>query len=295
MSADNRRRALVLRGHDGAGAMAVQMLVRKGWRVSVHVPFSCIPINASQALADTFMRNVEDRAREWGADEVIFDDAEEGDIGDGDDGRSAAVRVIDTLREEGDVFDAILDTLGGKEVREAGERLLRANRNAPLSPTTPTAGNANKNKKEGFAQFTTLFGDVPERAIPSASDHFKANMRSLRLGLNDSSNGFSAPLASPGIDENGPPSATLDPKNQGRFGYAWVSVAHDVEEGEDVGETLGTVLRLALEDGIKPLVEDAAGGILGRQRVVPFEKTPYVFVEHGPLNDGGTVVVKIAS
>ncbi|PPQ85590.1 hypothetical protein CVT26_009185, partial [Gymnopilus dilepis] len=38
-----RRRALVLRGHDGPGAMAVQMLVRRGWRVSVHVPFSSVP------------------------------------------------------------------------------------------------------------------------------------------------------------------------------------------------------------------------------------------------------------
>jgi hypothetical protein len=97
----HRRRALVLRGHDGAGAMAVQMLIRRGWRVSVHVPFSCVPADATQELADGFMRAVEDRAREWGADEVIFDD---GEAEDGDDGRAAAVRVIETLKEEGDVL-----------------------------------------------------------------------------------------------------------------------------------------------------------------------------------------------
>ncbi|KAF9526296.1 hypothetical protein CPB83DRAFT_908550 [Crepidotus variabilis] len=304
---DRRPRALVLRGHDGAGAMAVQMLVKRGWRVSVHVPFSCVPANASQALADTFMHNVEDRAREWGADEVIFDDAEEGGVGeedfvygggDGDDGRSAAVRVIETLREEGDVFDAVLDTVGGKEVREAGERLLRSSGNGPASPTTSTPGGA-KSRRDGIGQFTTLVGDVPERAIPSAGDHFKANLRSLRLGLNDSTNGYAAPLSPTNYDDNGPPSANLDPKgssSQGKVGYAWVSVAHDVEwEGEDVGDTLGAVLRMAMDDGIKPLVEDAAGGILGKPRVIPFESTPHVFVENGPLVDGGTVVVKIAA
>jgi hypothetical protein len=42
-------------------------------------------------------------------------------------------------------------------------------------------------------------------------------------------------------------------------------------------------------------VEDAVGGgKLGRPRVVPFEKTPGVFVDNGPLGDGGTLVVRIA-
>ena len=282
----HRRRVLVLRGHDGVGAMAVQMLVRRGWRVSVHVPFSSVPAEAMQDVGNEFMRAVEERAREWGADEVIFDDGEEG--GGVDDGRGAAVRVIDSLREDGDVFDAILDTIGGKEVREAGERLLRSNGRLSM-PSTPGSTTSAKPKRHGVGQFTTLVGDVPERAIPTAGDHFRAGLRSLRLGpSNDAnaSNGQSNDAAKAGDD---------DLKGSGKVGYAWVSVAQDVDwEGEDVGETLGTVIRFALEGGVRPLVEDVDGGMLGRPRVVPFEKAPYVFVDNGPLGDGGTVVVKVA-
>ncbi|KAF8898136.1 hypothetical protein CPB84DRAFT_1815732 [Gymnopilus junonius] len=245
-----RRRVLVLRGHDGAGAMAVQMLVGRGWRVSVHVPFSSVPAYATQEAGDRFMHVVEERARDWGADEVIFDDGEEG--GGPDDGRGAAVRVLDTLREDGDVFDAVLDTIGGKEVREAAERLLKS---------AGADGSASARlKRRGVGQFTTLVGDHPERTIPSAGDNFRAGLRSLR------------PVGG---------STT-------RVGYAWVSVAQDVDwEGDDVGETLRMVLRLALEDGVRPLVEDLVSGDgPDTPRTTPFERAPSV--------DGGTVVVKIA-
>jgi hypothetical protein len=306
----HRRRALVLRGHDGAGAIAVQMLIRLGWRVSVHVPFSCVPADATQELADGFMRAVEDRAREWGADEVIFDDGEAEDV---DDGRAAAVRVIETLREEGDVFDAILDTVGGKEVREAGERLLRSNGSlpadgsasvSPLSATTsPTPAQGfpfSKSKRRGIGLFTTLVGDTPERPIPSAADAFRANLRSFRFGLNDSNRSHVA--GAEGNSKTGGANASSDIDSsggggaQGTVGYAWVCVAHEVSEweGADVRETLGAVLTLAMEDGIRPLVEDVGGGMLGRPRVVPFEKTPGVFVDNGSLGDGGTLVVRIA-
>jgi hypothetical protein len=298
-----RRRALVLRGHDGAGAMAVQMLVLQGWRVSVHIPLSCVPADASQALVDAFMHVMEDRAREWGADEVIFDDgeavgegggdAEGGGGGDGDDGRAAAVRVIETLREEGDTFDAVLDTVGGKEVREVGERLLR-------SPAAATHISSSQNSKlrRYFGQFTTLVGDTPERPIPSVADAIRANLRSFRTGQgqghSSSTANKSTTTAEGGPSAEGHGGADADAKFQ-KVGYAWVSVAHEVEwEGEDVGETLGAVLRLAMGEGIRPLVEDAGGGILGRPRVVPFEKAPGVFVDNGRLADGGTVVVKIA-
>ena len=96
---DRRRRALVLRGHEGVGAMAVQMLARRGWKVSVHVPFSSSSTNepvpplpttsvATTTEHDSFSKNIQDRARDWGADEIIFD--VEG--GEGvDDGRIAAI------------------------------------------------------------------------------------------------------------------------------------------------------------------------------------------------------------
>ncbi|KAF9558220.1 hypothetical protein CPC08DRAFT_692332 [Agrocybe pediades] len=270
----HRRRALVLRGHDGAGAMAVQMLVRRGWRVSVHVPFSSVPMNATQEVGDRFMNATEDRARRWGADEVIFDDGEGG--GGIDDGRGAAVRVLDSLREDGDIFDAVLDTIGGKEVREAAERLLRS-----TGIDDGQGGHHNKRREPG--QFTTLVGDVPERAIPTAGDNFRAGLRSLRIG-NDG-NGHAA------VEDS------IDTK--AKVGYAWVSVAQDVDwEGDDVGETLGIVLRQALEGGVRPVVDEmdfTGPEPIKMTRTVPFDDTPYVFVDNGPLRDGGTVVVRVAA
>jgi hypothetical protein len=257
--------------------MAVQLLVQLGWRVSVHVPFSSVPSHASQEVGDAFMRVIEERVRVWGADEVIFDDGEEG--GGGDDGRGAAVRVLDTLREDGDIFDAVLDTVGGKEVREAGERLLRSPGFSADDASTPHL------QRRGVGQFTTLVGDVPQRVIPSAADNFRAGLRSFRLGGSQTQDGGShGVVPNSAADEESNFSAA---KGNGKVGYAWVSVAQDVDwEGEDVGETLGIAVCLALEDGIRPIVEG--------ERVVPFEGTPAMFVDDGPLRDGGTVVVKVA-
>jgi len=73
-----------------------------------------------------------------------------------------------------------------------------------------------------------------------------------------------------------------------KVGYAWVGVAQDVDwDGEDISETLGSVLRLALEEHVRPVVG-------AHYRVVPFEQTPHVFVDKGPLGHGCNVVVKIA-
>jgi len=289
---DRRRRVLVLRGHDGVGAMAVQMLAQRGWKVSVHVPFSSAgaqPTTTTTMVADHhfFPRDIQERAKDWGADEIIFDE----EAGDGiDDGRIAAIRVIESLREDGDVFDAILDTVGGKEVREAGERLLR-------SAGTPTPGVGNEpmssrtpNKSKGVGQFTTLVGDVPERPIPTAGDNFRAGLRSLR---SDGGGGAGSTTGNAGNGDEGG-ITTADMKGNNRVGYAWVSVAQDVDwEGEDIGDTLASVLRLALEKGVRPVI-GGGGDVAANHRVVPFEKAPYVFVDRGPLGHGRNVVVKIA-
>ena len=272
---DRRRRVLVLRGHDGVGAMAVQLLAKRGWKVSVHVPFSASSTTYDPTTTEaehSFPINIQDRARNWGADEIIFDE----EVGDGiDDGRIAAIRVIESLREDGDVFDAILDTVGGKEVREAGERLLRSAGGAitpgvfgGFEPSVPPRG---RDKVKGVGQFTTLVGDVPERPIPTTADNFRAGLRS-----------FGAESGARNGDEG-----TADMKGN-KVGYTWVSVAQDVDwEGEDISETLGSVLRLALEDHARPVVG-------AQYRVVPFEQAPYVFVDRGPLGHGCNVVVKIA-
>jgi hypothetical protein len=75
-------------------------------------------------------------------------------------------------------------------------------------------------------------------------------------------------------------------KGKGKVGYAWVSVAQDVDwEGEDVKESLRVVVGLALEKGVRPWVG----------RVVPFGRAPQVFAHKGRelLRDGLTAVVKI--
>ncbi|PPQ81089.1 hypothetical protein CVT25_014552 [Psilocybe cyanescens] len=279
---DRRRRVLVLRGHDGVGAMAVQMLAERGWKVSVHVPCSAMPADAPPQVVDHFMQLTEERARAWGADEIIHDDSVAGD-----DGRAAAVRLMEMIREDGDVFDAVLDTVGGREVREAGERLLRS-QGSSSGAASPREGPSAPMKRRDHGQFTTLVGDAPQRVVPTAGDNFRAGLRSLRLGGADSTANGATSGATKSSEDSG----------SGKVGYAWISVAQDVDwEGVDVGETLGTVVRMALEDGVRPVVEDMDvrwKGSRGVPRAVPFEYTPNVFVDNGPLRDGGTIVVKIA-
>ncbi|KAF9071898.1 hypothetical protein BDP27DRAFT_1446094 [Rhodocollybia butyracea] len=286
----HRRRALVLNGHNGVGAMAVQMLVRRGWRVCVHATLSDPNLVEGSQEERAYMESVERRVRKWGAEEVVFDDGGGGDTpGEGsEDGVAAVVRVIERLVGDGDIFDAVLDTVGGKEIWEASERLLRnTGVSAPDPPMLSSPGSKSgsfrirkKNKEavvqgnpaHGTGQFTTLVGDTPSRPIPTAGDHFRAGLRSLKNTHN---------MAGDGGNANG----------NGKVGYAWVSVAQDVDwEGEDVGESVAAVIKMAMNEGVRPWV---GGGYDDCDRVVPLERTPQVFIANGPLRDGGTVVVKI--
>ena len=151
----SRQRVLVLRGHDGAGAFAAQMFVRHGWSVCVHVPAPPAPAPPADRTDDRG-RTIEARVRAWGAERVVFDDGQPGAAA----AAAAAVRVLGTLLHDGSVFDAIVDTVGGREVWEAGSRLLRAG------------------GRDGV--FATLVGDVVGRAVPSAGDHFRGGFRSFR-------------------------------------------------------------------------------------------------------------------
>lgn len=319
-----RRRALVLRGHDGIGAMAVQMLVLRGWRVCVHVPFIASPPNmpTTSTVADAFMEEVEERIRKWGAEEVIFDD---GEVVGMDEGRGAVVRVINGLREDGDVFDAVLDTIGGKDVREAAEKLLRSPGRKANTDESPNGGSkSGRHPTKGTGQFTTIIGDNPERVIPSAGDLFRAGIRSLKFG--GGGLGSSVSISDRTSSEN-VTTRNNDAKG-GKVGYAWINGSQDVDwEGRDVGETIGSLVELGLQYGIKPwvgteyaTVNSIAPSRKGSSplaaepssyhgqgistpgsahwegsRIVPFEKAPDVFVCGGPLTSGGTVVVRIAS
>ncbi|KAJ3879594.1 hypothetical protein F5051DRAFT_370741 [Lentinula edodes] len=287
-----RRRALVLRGHDGVGAIAVQMLVKRGWRVCVHASFLRDPELVEEGSREerVYMESVERRVRRWGAEEVVFDDGggsdPEGGGGGCEDGVAAVVRVIERLVEDGDVFDAVLDTVGGKEIWEASERLLRNTGNNDASPLP-----GNQSHPGGTGQFTTLVGDTPSRPIPTASDHFRAGLRSMK-------NTHNATTTKDGT--NGSP-VKKGANGNGKVGYAWVSVAQDVDwEGEDIRDSLGAVVKMAMNEGVRPWVGGSESGGNGEvndnngdERVVPFERTPRIFVANGPLSNGGTAVVKV--
>jgi NADPH:quinone reductase-like Zn-dependent oxidoreductase len=91
-------RALILQAHDGAGAFALQMLKRRGVRVTAH-----IPPNAPKA-AEALVRSL-------GAEDVRRDEP---------------LHVLDELRAAKARFDFILDTVGGPAIWTAGRALLAA-------------------------------------------------------------------------------------------------------------------------------------------------------------------------
>ncbi|KAJ7283330.1 hypothetical protein C8J57DRAFT_1054917 [Mycena rebaudengoi] len=270
-----RRRVLVLGGHSGIGGLAARMLVRLGWRVCVHAPAMWFEGKESDGEDDEgmhheekgegqegrerrYMHGVQERVRAWGA---------------ADGGRGATVRAVERLIEDKDVFDAVLDTVGGKEVWEAGEKLLR-------NGDKGAGGNGG-----GPKQFTTTVGDWPARPVPTAGDNFKAGLRAMRGNNNatqDEEGGKKAKKAKTKAGKKGGEGAS----SKSKVRYAWVSCAQDVDwEGEDVRDTLAAVLRLAVEDGVRP----HAGA-----REVPFERAERTFGGGGTLARGESVVVRVA-
>lgn len=74
--------------------------------------------------------------------------------------------------------------------------------------------------------------------MPSAKDNFRAGVRALRGNQSQDKKGRKS-------------------KGRNEVGYARVSAAQDVDwEGEDVRDSLGAVLRMALEEGVHPVVEE---------------------------------------
>ncbi|KAF4574933.1 hypothetical protein EYR36_006285 [Pleurotus pulmonarius] len=284
---DEQRRVVVLKGHDGVGAMAVQMLVKDGWRVCVHAPLPKVDLDDAERNRQEAMLVIEERARVWGADEVIFDDG-------GLERESLAakrtgpvVRVLQRLLEDGDVFEAVLDTVGGKDVWEASEKLL--------SVKLPSGQQA---------QFTTLVGDNPERPIPTAGDNFRAGVRNWKLGSSPRKGRLvrSASLSAGGSNGQAVGPSVLPPevigKGKGKVEYAWVSLAQDVGwEGEDVGSSLAEVLRMALDLGIRPFVGETDQI---SERTALFDKVPDLFRDKASittqiLRDGGAAVIKVVA
>ncbi|KAL4082092.1 hypothetical protein V8B97DRAFT_163437 [Scleroderma yunnanense] len=445
---DTRPRALVVRAHDGPGALAVQMLVREGWCVwaQVPVPFA-LPgpvVECSEETRDeeegqvlearrSVLRRLEERLRGWGVDEVLFVPVTSSPLsaslsspsindvprsssssspstspspfstsGSGSSPISSPVSSpyshvhsstsssgghnphalsnpsclplpffqpysftplpLPAYNTEQDSVaalfayleracvrvDAILDTVGGRGVWEAGRALLAR----PVRVGESARGDVE-------AQFTTVVGDAPDRVVASAGDNFRAGVRALRVGgsgkgskehqreyedmhlqdpfdaLGGGASGY-VPTASERekgkqqrVDKGNKAKATktkikLKPRT---VNYTWVSLVSDVDwEGDSVCDTLRSVLRLAVEHGVRPAIgpldfppslssssssdggsrykdkgkkravfpggENIEDEVMGK--VVPFENTPSVFTHGSGLEYGGTVVSRIA-
>ncbi|KAG1739870.1 uncharacterized protein EDB91DRAFT_1053735 [Suillus paluster] len=291
-----RPRVLILRGHDGPGALAFQMLVRAGWSVWVHVPVPFDLPGPPHELQENFkdeeervlgkrrvmLERIERRLREWGADE-----------------NTSVTTLFNYFARARIRFDAVIDTIGGREIWEAGCALL----SLPVHDAARTS-------IEG--QFTTLVGDAPDRVVSTASDHFRAGVRALRIGnakcaleVHDEGEFSHATVSLAG----GKKTRKAKPRP---VNYAWVNVMSDVDwEGADVRDSLAAVLAMAMEEGVRPAIglgdyPDMPNKGKGKLKAVfsggdgetpgkavPFENTPQVFVPGGGLEHGGTVVSRI--
>ncbi|OSX60569.1 hypothetical protein POSPLADRAFT_1047980 [Postia placenta MAD-698-R-SB12] len=301
-----RPRALILMGHDGPGAMALQMLGRKrahgpedghGAQEDGHNAQEQEGRPSSEARAFGRRAAVEARLRAWGAEEVCVGDP---------------LSVLERFVDEGRAFDAVLDTVGGVCVWEAAQRLLSTVPSAPATQSAPTLSgtfaaseDANhhdereapqKKTQTSYAQFTTLVGDTPSRPVPKAQDNLRSGLRSLRRAMSTSS---PSKGSASGSGSSGRVFGTGGKAKAKRaVGYTWISVAVDMDEGEDVRDSLGAVVGMVEEGRVRPWLGSAEDG--GEERVVPFEDAPEVFRRgaEGPvgvLKDGGTCAVKIGA
>ncbi|OBZ71818.1 hypothetical protein A0H81_08180 [Grifola frondosa] len=283
-----RPRALILHGHDGAGAMAVQMLGRRGVSVSVQVPQSAVRDDAEDGATVQVARSgaqksqacsrseqVEARLRSWGAEGICIGEP---------------LDVLGNLADEGESFDMILDTVGGVAIWEAAQQVLLLDPSATssasskstsvsLSSTAESAASVDMQPGRSQTQFTTLVGDTPGRAIPTAHDNLRSGLRSLRRAM--------------GPTKGAGQKKAKEAKRS--VGYTWVSVAVDVDfEGEDIRDSLDAVVAMAEQGWLRPWIgqgeEDADEG-----RVVPFERAPEVFRRSVTAREGSSLMGEPAS
>lgn len=199
-------------------------------------------------------------------------------------------------------LDAILDTIGGREIWDAGRLLL----SRPVRDPS---------RQEVDAQFTTLVGDTPDRVVSTVGDNFRAGVRALRLGGAKDQH----PFEDSGYHEAVTNGHGKDKKAKAKprpVNYSWVNVVSDIDwEGSDVHDTLCAVLRMASSEGMKPVISPADFTSMRRRdkgkkrasvvvegideglagKVIPLESTPDVFLPGGGLEHGGTVVSRVAA
>ncbi|OCB84527.1 hypothetical protein A7U60_g8513 [Sanghuangporus baumii] len=302
-------RVLVLQGHDGAGALAVQALAYAGMHVTAHIPLHAdtqrmrTPSTSSASSSEpsdergrdvsagirhSSTREAEERVRKWGARGVRVGDA---------------VEVVENC--DAGAFDLVIDTVGGKRIWDACQRVLAASGqfmtlvgdvSSSPSPSPPNSSNTSPSRSHSPFHFTHYHHnsssktdpnfssnrDVGGPAVPSINQHYKANFRSIRRAF----------------------------KARKTIGYALVSPAADVDQcGEDVRDSLVEAVRRAVAGVFVPFVgnheeheeheehqeedeDEDEEDRRRKQRVVPFERAPELFGS-GRLSEGRTGVVRV--
>ena len=272
--------ALVLRGQDGAGGFATLMLRAIGVNVIVQVepsivgldpsvtatsgPFMLFSPSDDKALGTNIPRRLQEvcaRLRAWGVEGICI---------------GAPQDVLHSLDVD---VDFVLDTVGGREIWHAAHALLARG--------TPS---------RGPAQFTTIVGDAGSgKAVPTAQDHWRAGVRSLRRAM--TINRGRASFVARQSPQNSSPSSSLlgstHTPSARTVGYAWVSCTADVDfEGGDVRDALGALLAMPALQHPSPDTLMGLGGEYGAGRVLPFERAPEAF-GGAMLEGGGTAVIHI--
>ncbi|KAI1793028.1 hypothetical protein LXA43DRAFT_886421 [Ganoderma leucocontextum] len=197
------KRALILRGHDGAGALAVQMLHERGVRVAVQVPESAMladdqPSAAEEpAPAQNGNGNANGHGRKLSLDLVRPSPSKsdkDKDKGKGKEGQKPKLSkqartegrlrgwgvedifvgepldVLRQLAEDGQSFDMVLDTVGGTAVWEAGQRLLTTDWTAAASRSSASLG---RDEGSRNASLDVDLGADPAAMGANAESHAK--------------------------------------------------------------------------------------------------------------------------
>lgn len=289
--------ALVLRGQDGAGGFATLMLRAIGVNVIVQVDPSSVGYDATatpsqplllfsasddKALGTGIPRRLQEvcaRLRAWGVEGVCV---------------GAPLPVIHALDVD---VDFVIDTVGGHEIWYAAREFL-------------TRGTASR----GPAQFTTIVGDAGSgKAVPTAQDHWRAGVRSIKRAMTINRSGRSSGFlsltggrSSSGKKVRGRLPSSMEPVVPSRaasappittpprtVNYTWVSCVADVDfEGGDVRDALATLLTMPALQNPSPDALLGLGGEYGAGRVLPFERAPEAF--GGSMLEGaGTAVIRI--
>jgi hypothetical protein len=286
--------ALILRGQDGAGGLATLMLRAIGVNVIVQVdpfavgydatattpaqPHMLFSASDDKALGTGTPRRLQEvcaRLRAWGVEGICV---------------GAPLPVIHGLDVD---VDFVFDTIGGREIWYAARDLL-----------------ARGSTSRGPAQFTTIIGDAGSgKAVPTAQDHWRAGVRSLKRAMTFSGsssrsgrNSFlSLPVGRSSSSKDrgrlpssmAPAPATPTAAPMRTVNYTWVPCDADVDfEGGDVRDALATLLASPALQNPSPDALLGLGGEYGAGRVLPFERAPEAF-GGSVLEGGGTAVIRV--